>query len=242
MTAATKLSALALVPDEAAWPEIQALRSLHDSRQFPVWPPHVNILYPFVQEADFSDAARRLAEATAAIGPMKLRFSRLGRFGRVAFLAPECDDDPGLAKLYEACASAFPELPLERHAFCPHLTVGQFRSAAECRSFLDGAVPIVVDVEIACLSMLARDTMKDPFRTPIQVRLGDGVCAGDVRPYAPDPEMAAAAERGRCAALAASPCIEEKSPVVEISAVALSGTRQLRRERRRKSVSSKSLA
>jgi len=49
-SSATKLSALALVPDVAAWPAIQALRFAHD-RQVRIWPPHINLLYPFVSEA-----------------------------------------------------------------------------------------------------------------------------------------------------------------------------------------------
>jgi len=184
---AVKTSALAIVPDEDAWPAIQALRLAHD-RQVRVWPPHINILYPFVSELEFGNASKRLAGAISSLKPFRLRFCRKGHFGSTAFLVPECDTDPGLASLHEACVAAFPELSDPGHAFAPHLTIGQFANETECKAFLNGCPPVELEVEINFLCLLARDTMQHPFRTVSRVRLGvgveDAVELGSSQPYA----------------------------------------------------------
>lgn len=187
----TKTSALAIVPDAVAWSAIQAIRQVHDSRQFPVWPPHINLIYPFAPERDYPDVAERLAEAIACLEPVKIRFSRFAHFGgRVAYLVPDCEADPGLARLYDACLSVLPECrALQHREFTPHLTVGQFRSAQECQAFLKTCAPVDLEIEISCISMLARDTMKHPFRTPLKVRMGavyQGVEMGTTEAYDPD--------------------------------------------------------
>jgi len=187
----TKTSALAIVPDTVAWSAIQAIRRVHDSRQFPVWPPHINLIYPFVAERDYPDVAKRLAEATASLEPVKIRFSRFAHFGgRVAYLVPDCEADPGLARLYDACLSVLPECrALQHREFTPHLTVGQFRSAQECQAFMKTCAPVDLEIEISCISMLARDTMNHPFRTPLKIRMGaayQGVELGTTEAYDPD--------------------------------------------------------
>jgi Mg-chelatase subunit ChlD/2'-5' RNA ligase len=163
------------------------LRNAHDP-QVKIWPPHINLLYPFVPEGDFEGAARRLAEAVAALGSMKIRFCRKGSFGPTAYLFPECAADPGLARLHAACVAAFPDLPVPDHGFAPHLTIGRFKDASECTAFLDSCPHIEIETEVNCLSLLARDSMVHPFRTAYSVRIGgaglDSVAAGDPRPYA----------------------------------------------------------
>ena len=50
-------SALCWVPRPAHWPHIQRLRCIHD-RNFIRWPPHINLLYPFLEDQDHAlDAA-----------------------------------------------------------------------------------------------------------------------------------------------------------------------------------------
>jgi len=186
MDAGVKTSALAIVPDEAVWPVIQTLRRAHD-QHVRVWPPHINVLYPFVPERQFSTAAAQLAKALGALKPMKLCFSQKGHFGKTAFLVPHCDDDPGLALLHATCVSVFPDMELARADFVPHLTIGQFKSEAECQAFLDGCPPLQVEVVIGSLCLLARDTMQHPFRTVSYVRLGveigNAVEPGSSQPY-----------------------------------------------------------
>ena len=54
-------SALCVVPHRSAWAQIQDVRCVHD-RAFRRWPPHINLLYPFLPDdaagADFAAAAQ----------------------------------------------------------------------------------------------------------------------------------------------------------------------------------------
>jgi len=190
MDGATKTSALAIVPDESAWPAIQALRKVYDSRQYQVWPPHINLIYPFAPEEDFHEIGQKIAEAIDGLGPLKLRFSCFGTFGgKVAFLRPDCAADLGLAKLRDACAAVVPGLCDTGHAFQPHLTIGQFKNASECAEFIATCTPPEIELDVSSLAMLARNTMHDAFRRPFGIRFGSG-CAcvelGSAVPYAPD--------------------------------------------------------
>eukprot|EP00928_Gymnodinium_smaydae_P064494 TRINITY_DN47808_c0_g1_i1.p1 TRINITY_DN47808_c0_g1~~TRINITY_DN47808_c0_g1_i1.p1 ORF type:complete len:197 (+),score=31.22 TRINITY_DN47808_c0_g1_i1:61-651(+) len=188
MEPAVKLSALAIVPDADAWPSIQELRLAHD-RQVHMWPPHINLLYPFVSEDRFESAAQALSAAlTPMEGSLTLRFIEKSNFGKTAFLAPVCEQDPGLAELHRACVAAFPDFSLSRHGpdFHAHLTVGQFPSHAECREFVESSLDQIVQTEVCSLCLLARDSMKHPFRIVCRVRLGGEIVPGDGQPYAPD--------------------------------------------------------
>jgi 2'-5' RNA ligase len=182
-----KTSALAIVPDESALPLVQALRAAHD-RQVRVWPPHINLLYPFVPEKDFDIAATSLAETLKDFACLRLRFCRKGHFGSTAFLVPECDTDPGLTLLHKACVAAFPNLPKPEHDFMPHLTIGQFANQAECKAFLNSCPPMELEISVGSLCMLARDSMQHPFRMPHRVMVGvdseSAVIIGSPQPYA----------------------------------------------------------
>ena len=72
-------SALCWVPAIERQPPIQTLRLAHD-RQIDRWPPHVNVLYPFVPEAEFEAAAGRLAAALQPLPAFGVTLGRLERF------------------------------------------------------------------------------------------------------------------------------------------------------------------
>ena len=72
-------SALCWVPAIESQPPIQTLRLVHD-RQIGRWPPHVNVLYPFVPEAEFEAAAGRLAAALQPLPAFGVTLGRLDRF------------------------------------------------------------------------------------------------------------------------------------------------------------------
>ncbi|KAL2159876.1 hypothetical protein VTH06DRAFT_2009 [Thermothelomyces fergusii] len=55
-------SALALVPPRPLWPPIDRLRALYD-RAYPRWPPHVNLVYPFVRPEQLDEAVGRVGAA-----------------------------------------------------------------------------------------------------------------------------------------------------------------------------------
>eukprot|EP00964_Phaeocystis_antarctica_P076795 scaffold47523_cov56-Phaeocystis_antarctica.AAC.2 len=84
-------SALCWVPAIERQPPIQTLRLAHD-RQIDRWPPHVNVLYPFVPEAEFEAAAGRLAAALQPLPAFGVTLGRLDRFvhGRRYYTRAQC--------------------------------------------------------------------------------------------------------------------------------------------------------
>jgi len=74
-------STLALVPPEEAWPPIQDVRERLRDKGLYRWPPHINLLYPFVPEDDFAAAADALAPAAASNPPFELSLDAFGVFG-----------------------------------------------------------------------------------------------------------------------------------------------------------------
>jgi len=127
---------LVAVPPRALWGPIQAVRRRHD-RQFRRWPPHVNLLYPFHDEAGLAPCLARLHAALARVAPFVARLGPVGVFRhrrgrRTVWLAPA----PGAAwqALHAAARSACPALDdLDRFpgGFTPHLSVGQADARSE---------------------------------------------------------------------------------------------------------------
>ncbi|KAI0404186.1 hypothetical protein F4802DRAFT_256550 [Xylaria palmicola] len=69
-------TALCVVPPEHLWPMFDRLRSLYD-KAYAKWPPHINLVYPFVRAADLPGAsasvASQLSEHAAPLGTINLR-------------------------------------------------------------------------------------------------------------------------------------------------------------------------
>jgi poly(A) polymerase Pap1/uncharacterized protein (UPF0248 family) len=55
-------TALALVPPQPLWPRLDRLRALYD-KAYPKWPPHVNLVYPFVRPDCLDAAVAQIASA-----------------------------------------------------------------------------------------------------------------------------------------------------------------------------------
>ena len=113
-------------------------------------PPHVTILYPFLAPADLDAPVRRdLAAIAAAHEPFEVRFTEVGRFPGLLYLAPE-PAEPFVA-LTEACAAWFPDFPPYGGAHdevVPHLTVIEGDHAADPAVVprLEAALPFGVRV------------------------------------------------------------------------------------------------
>ena len=162
-------SAVVLIPPPSSWRDVQAVRASRD-KSYLRWMPHVNLLYPFVEDDEagenFARAARVAREALASHAPFPCALSRRARFfehrGSVtAWRAPEdvdaeADDDDDKASsapvssarvvaLQAALESAFPFADdlgaIGGDGFVPHLSVGQWRAFADADAFFAEALP-----------------------------------------------------------------------------------------------------
>lgn len=122
-------SAVVLTPPRASWGPLQRLRARFDSR-FERWPPHVTLLYGFVDGPQLEPAIARLAEAATGLTPLTLSFDRVVTFEHGASttvaLAPS---DPGplravQARLVEAFPFCVEQNRGEGGTFTPHLSLG----------------------------------------------------------------------------------------------------------------------
>jgi RNA 2',3'-cyclic 3'-phosphodiesterase len=137
MPARTHRSAVAVLPPEGVWEPIQAIRRQYD-RQVHRWMPHINLLYPFYPHPLVPAAAEAVAKVTAALAPFRLTLAEFRSFrhpsGRCTlWLAPEPAE--ALRRLQSALQRQFPDCDEQSRfpaGFTPHLSVGQFASAAEC--------------------------------------------------------------------------------------------------------------
>ncbi|OAA56673.1 Endonuclease/exonuclease/phosphatase [Niveomyces insectorum RCEF 264] len=55
-------TAVCLVPPTSCWPPVDRLRSLYD-KAYRKWPPHVNLIYPFVRPESLEAASKRIQSA-----------------------------------------------------------------------------------------------------------------------------------------------------------------------------------
>ena len=110
-------------------PEVRSIvgpiRRKHDPAASVGMPPHVTLIYPFMDSRAFDAAARRrLNSVCATTSPISMRFKGCGMFDRVLWLAPEPEEP--IIGLVRSMAAAFPDYPPFGGAFAeiiPHLTV-----------------------------------------------------------------------------------------------------------------------
>ncbi|GIG69082.1 RNA repair domain-containing protein [Phytomonospora endophytica] len=166
-------TAMAWIPPEELWEPIQRVRRDHDG-SFGRWPPHVNVLFGFVPEADFDRAARLAAEALSGVAPFTARLGEVRRFEQGTVW--QHPGDAGWNALRDALGARFPGCA--GRAYIPHLTVGRGDVAPN--------LPVAT-APVTALTLLSRrgDGPMEPRAT---VSLGTGeVTWIDAAPTAPTP-------------------------------------------------------
>ena len=175
-------SALAIVPPLEVWPAIQAIRSQHD-RHVDRWMPHINLLYGFLPEEHFLAAEGRMASALCAVPVFTVTLSDFDRFDHrssaTVWLRPRAEPEGAIERLQATLESLFPQCNeqsrVSARGFTPHLSVAQFRGAAEAEAHVAGwqrtFAPIVFPVR--AVQLLSRRG-EEPFSVRAEVPLGEG--------------------------------------------------------------------
>ena len=133
-SATTTQTALCIIPPEHLWEQIQAIRSVHD-KAYPRWMPHINLIYPFVAEANFTHAREQLAPLVNRMKPFTVRFdqSSVTYFsqkgdGCTYHLHPTADAE--LIELQRVIDAQMNPASKKKRPFAAHLTLGQTTASA----------------------------------------------------------------------------------------------------------------
>ena len=134
-------STVALVPPESAWPSIQSARAMLRDRGLYRWPPHINLLYPFVPEDDFAAAVALLSPAISECEPPVISLDSLDCFGgrNRGVLYAHCSSPTETKALRTIQGGLQAAMPLcndqqKQGVFTPHLTLAHFASRTEAEA------------------------------------------------------------------------------------------------------------
>ncbi|MGJ6966126.1 poly(A) polymerase [Streptosporangium sp. G11] len=171
----TARTAVVWIPPAELWPAIQEIRREHDP-QSRRWPPHVTVMFGFVPESSFEQAAHVLSAATAAIPPFTARLQGVRAFshrdGSTVWLDPASGGPEPWAALRAALERGFPHCLGRPDGYTPHLTLGRGRDPE--RFAADWEIQLGRETaQVGELVLLSRRG-EEPMRPRAAVALGTG--------------------------------------------------------------------
>jgi 2'-5' RNA ligase len=134
-------------------------------------PPHVTLLYPFLDDAVLGERElEAVREVVAAHAAFAFTLTRVEAFADVLYLSPEPDGP--FRELTAALARAFPEHPPYGGAYddlVPHLTLAEDENApaAEIRDDAGRALPIAARADEAAVMRLVDGRWAVHARVPL---------------------------------------------------------------------------
>ena len=194
-TTTSHRSAVVITPPIECWGPLQRLRAQHDSR-FTRWPPHVTLLYGFVEPATIDEALPALAQAVTSLAPFEVRLDRLITFEHhtTTTLALTPSKPAEVIALQRRLVEAFPWCVEQNrgdgNSFTPHLTIAQLAhgdraTLAALKQELRG---VSVSWTVDAVTVLERP--EDVFHVHSTVALGDGrIHVGTDRSALPQTEL-----------------------------------------------------
>lgn len=138
-------SAVVLIPPEDLWGPIQAIRQQND-KNIHRWMPHITLVYGFLPEDHFEQAAQLLIHALSNFESFSVKLSTFCSFqhrqSSTVWLQPVDDPPWMLQELQATIENLFPQCnqqsTLSDQGFTPHLSVGQGpKDAAQLAALVD---------------------------------------------------------------------------------------------------------
>ena len=181
---------VAIIPPDAAWPPIQAARNLVRDRGLWRWPPHANLLYPFVAPRAFYHAAHHLAGPLRSVEPFDVTLKEMRLFvhskrSATLWLHPEPSRPDALIELQAALQNAIPQADAQtaQHGgtFTAHFTIGHFGGEEAAIAARDAILAEEdlwpsegVSFTVDSVLLMARDGPDGQFEPRWSVPLGGG--------------------------------------------------------------------
>jgi len=175
-------TAIVVVPPQELWPQIQAIRKVHD-KAFVRWPPHINLIYPFVNVSEFGGAASALSDhLSKTIAPFSVTFSNFkffqhGKSSCTVWCNPQVEKGDELKTLQKNLQEVFPfcddQSTKSHDGFQPHLSVGQFsgkvQSEQTINEFTKNWSPISFQVnEVFLIARKGEDPFEFKYKIPFR--------------------------------------------------------------------------
>ncbi|KAF2704140.1 hypothetical protein K504DRAFT_462729 [Pleomassaria siparia CBS 279.74] len=174
-------TALCVIPPVHQCRDIDSLRSLYD-KGYRKWPPHINLIYPFVSFDSLPRAKEQIQSALRKTlsddrQPLRVQLDEAGHFAhRMNSTIFRCETSDGKVSSIQSLRSAALEA-LRQHpdsAFNPHLTIGQSKDKTfSSRDFLLNKAELLPSVgfEITSLAILFREHTPGQDKSANRMRL-----------------------------------------------------------------------